>query len=190
MKVQWAVPVLASILILGTLLPAITLGDASATHFRGVDASAEIKIKTKKATAECTEASGESCGEGKMKSKFRLLVQNVDGDTVTGIAKGKIQVKIVSDPGTGVIKDQFRSNNLQFEMNTLHGSDSQLRLTGIVKDKNGNNWDLVVTGGNITPNDDGTFIIDLNIELTGEDGRVVCGANHGNSIVIDHTSEG
>ena len=136
-----------------------------------------------------SQASGESCGEGKIKSKFVLKVQNVNGDIITGIAKGKIKVKIVSDPGVGVADNgdlEVSTKNLQFEMMLLGGDPNQLRLTGIVKDKNSNNWSLVVTGDNITPNDDGTYIINLNIELTGEDGKVVCGANAGNNLIVNH----
>ena len=178
MRASWAVPVIASILILGTLLPAITLGDAFATHFRGVEASAKISIKGK-GSAECKDPSGASSLEGKMKSKFVLKVQNVVGDTATGIAKGKIQVKFLAPTGVSdncIAAAAFKSKSLQFEMNLF---DDGLHLTGIVKDQNGNPWSLDVIGDNVVQQKKGKFTIDLTMKLVAENG-----------IVIDHTSEG
>ena len=177
MRASWAVPVIASILILGTLLPAITLGDAFATHFRGVEASAKISIKGK-GSAECKDPSGASSLEGKMKSKFVLKVQNVDGDTATGIAKGKIQVKVESDPGVGVadnctVSPTFKSKNLQFEMNLVDGVPNQLRITGNFPDPITNNWSLEAIGDDVVLKKKGKFTMELNGRLTNSDGTTI-----------------
>jgi len=115
-------------------------------------------------TCETTES--ESCGTGEMRSKFHLVVQDVGKDTVSGIAKGTVQVEGVTASGSNSPALKLNFKNLQWEFNK---NIKQLTVLGDAEDKDGNIVSLDVTGDNFVSQGNGKFIMDLNIELTGPD---------------------
>lgn len=163
MKIQFMIPILVGILILGTLSFENKVYAPSEELFGAYHLAS-------KGPVTCTTFEDESCGDGKSKSKFRMLVQNVDKDTISGIAKGKIEVKFAGDDAPRAV---FQSKNLKFEITALDGIPNQMSLTGNVKDQNGNTWNLDLVGDNImqqnakAQRDLNSFQIDLNMNLLG-----------------------
>ena len=130
-----------TIFLVMAIAATLVLGTFSGNSAFAVESGEHLNIQSK-GTATCTPPSGGICGEGNMKSKVQLLVQETDENTATGIGKAKISLQIEDE------KILLKGKSLSFGANlgTFH-----LIVQGPLKAPNGSTWQLNMVIENVDP---------------------------------------
>jgi len=98
MKGKLSVPILAGILVFGTIAAGFSFSDAHATHYRGGQMVIGDKLILKtKGVSQCEDEKGNFCGAAKTKMRLKLTVDEISKDIVSGTAKGVIYIHGTAD---------------------------------------------------------------------------------------------
>ena len=156
MRAHWAIPILASILILGVI---VLSDDAFAKKTpEPIEVGDEITLKGK-GGGTCSD--GDTSGTAKANTRFLLKVREVDGDNFSGVAKAIMKLNATCE---GAPRELVTDGSLAF---TLDKDNGILTMSGNLKARDGTIYSLDVIG---QVNEGKKTTIDMNLELVGDNG--------------------
>gem|GEM_PF-4492271 len=181
-------------LLMMAIITVLVTGLILTTTFNDVEAKKsthiltdESTLKIKQSTVTCTDQDG-FCGEGKLRAKLHLISTGIEGNVITGNAKGVIQGSgwgwLISETSSSTKTELRNDGPLSYD---YHTGTRILTMTGNLVDENSLGYSFDAIGDISAPKNDKAKI-DFTIRLVNENGIVIDAT--GTGIIIDASSAG